>query len=215
MRILRAIVRGCVDDLWTRNLGQRFPAFLCPRCLGQTGPLANRLAKRIELGDEVGWELYRGIVSAGQYGLLNFLADLCGVLGPLRRFGRHEMQVELSDFAVRICEQMGRKLRILEQMWWIGHVVWANHRHVHRSPTTELHHLREADSHERVEQDGQHEDHEQRAAIAQLVADLSAKNQPDVGEIHRGIRLTEVRFVGALGSVSRGSIRTGPAVLKA
>ena len=48
----------------------------------------------------------------------------------------------------------------------------------------ELRHLEHAHAQQRVEQQRQHGDHEQRAPIEELIAYLAAEDESDVGPVH-------------------------------
>ena len=64
----------------------------------------------------------------------------------------------------------------------------AENQHATRMFAQKLSDLKETDPEQRIKQDRQHRDHKERAAIAELIAHLAAKNQTDILPLHRFIR---------------------------
>jgi hypothetical protein len=66
----------------------------------------------------------------------------------------------------------------------VGEPIGIDDRDVARLLGKQRRHVHDADAHRRVEEDGEHEDHEQGAAVAQLIAHLAGEDQSYVSPAH-------------------------------
>ena len=106
-------------------------------------------------------------------------------VGAARHAARPAAKCSSSSVALlRIGEQPRGELLVLEQRRQVGQLLGPHHQHPRRLLLHELRDLEQAHPQQRIEQDRQHHDHEQRPPIAQLIADLAGENQFDVGQVH-------------------------------
>ena len=88
---------------------------------------------------------------------------------------------------IQVIEQIGRKLPVLKQprrVRTLSQWLAAHHQHLRLALAQELRKLEHAHPEQRVQQQRQHRDHEQRTPIAQLIANLAAVNQSYVAPRH-------------------------------
>ncbi len=78
-------------------------------------------------------------------------------------------------------------MRTVDQAGLVGQFFGADDEHLRRMLADELHDLEHARAEQRIEQERQHGDHEQRPTVAQLVAHLALEDQLDVGPVHRRV----------------------------
>src|SRR4051812_28428558 len=89
---------------------------------------------------------------------------------------------------LRVARQLRRELIAVEQLGQIFiplQVLAPDHQHLGLTLSHELRKLKHAHPQQRIEQQRQHGDHEQRTPIAQLVANLASVNQSYVAPIHQ------------------------------
>ena len=165
----------------------------------------------------------RSAKSAGKYSAASYLPDCtgrparrgrssrcCGSAARSPRAARRAANVTSSSRAFSgSLNSAAAKLVVLEQRRQVAEVPAADDQHLRRLLLHELRDLQEAHAQQRIEQDRQHEDHEQRAPVAQLVADLAGEDQFDVADSSclrscRGRhRVRRMRFVVLRKSIGR------------
>ncbi len=184
---LRFVVGRAVDDFGTGDFrpapcsaSPRWPPFRRP----VLGLAADGLAEGVEPAGEVGREIQRRFVLAR----LHLAIGLGPRVGPrfvrLPAARRAQSAVRAAAPAPDRRTTSAANCSFSNSGGRSAQVPGAHHQHPRRLLLHELRDLQQAHPQQRIEQDRQHRNHEQRPPIAELIADFAGQDQFDVGEGH-------------------------------